>query len=339
MKKSARVDINQAARRAIFKSTGSALPEKVLDNFDLEKMVDTSDDWITSRTGIKQRRIISQGQTTASLATQAAKQTLKRASLKGDDLDLIICATVTTEMVFPSTACFIQDNLKNRHCFAYDLAAACCGFIYAITNAAAMISTGQTQNALIIGAETLSNITDYTDRSNCILFGDGAGALLLQSAENTDRGVLYSSMHADGSKWKPLYCPAYGSRHPVGKPLEDKSMIYMRINGREIYQLAVRRIVEMIEEVYQVCSLCNDDIAMIIPHQMNLRIMESTAKRLNLPMDKMYMNIEKYGNTSAASIAIALDEALQNGCVKSGDLIILVAFGGGVTWGVNLVRL
>ena len=248
MKKSARVDINQAARRAIFKSTGSALPEKVLDNSDLEKMVDTSDQWITSRTGIKQRRIISDGETSASLATQTAKQTLKRASIKGDDLDLIICATVTPEMVFPSTACFVQDNLKNHHCCAYDLAAACCGFIYSINIASTMIATGQIKNALIIGVETLSNITDYTDRSSCILFGDGAGALLLQSAENTDRGVLYSSMHADGSKWKSLYCSAYGSRYPANKPLDDDSMVYMRINGREVYQLAVRRIVEMIEQ-------------------------------------------------------------------------------------------
>ena len=339
MKKLARVDIGRAARRAVIKATGRALPEKVLDNADFEKMVDTSDEWITSRTGIKQRRIISEGESSATLATEAAKQTLKRARLRGEELDFIICATVTPEMVFPSTACFVQNSLNNHQSCAFDLAAACCGYIYAMSIASAQITTGQAQNVLIMGVETLSTLTDYTDRSSCILFGDGAGAALLQPVENTDRGVLYSSLHADGGKWKPLRCMAYGSRHPADKPLEDKSMIYMRINGREVYQQAVRRIVEMVEEVYRVCGICNDDIAMVIPHQMNLRIMESSAKRLNLPAHKMYSNIERYGNTSAASIAIALDEALQNGALKEGDLVVLVAFGGGLTWGANLIRL
>jgi len=335
----ARVDINQATRRAVLVSTGHSLPEKILDNIDLEKMVETSDEWITSRTGIKQRRIAGEGQTTATIATQASRIALDRAMIDPNDLDFIICGTVTPEMVFPATACFIQSNLDNHHCCAFDLSAACSGFTYAITLASSLISAGQAHNILTIGAETLSRITNYKDRASCILFGDGAGAALFQAQENTNRGVLYSTVHADGGGWTTLNCQAYGSRHPAYTSLEDKNKIYMYINGREIYQLAVRHIVEMIEKIYHDCDICNDDIAMIIPHQMNLRIIESTAKRVHVNMDKMFVNIDKYGNTSAASIAIALDEALQNGILKQGDLIILVSFGAGLTWGANLLRL
>ena len=333
------VNIDQAARRAVIKATGSALPEKILDNFDLEKIVDTSDEWITTRTGIKQRRIITANETTATLAAAAARQTLQRAGLSPADLDLIICATITPEMVFPATACFVQDALQNKNCSAFDLTAACSGFIYAVAVASSMIQTHQVNNALVLGAETLSNITNYQDRASCILFGDGAGAALLQAAENTTRGVLYNSLHADGSGWETLSCRAYGSRFPASKKLDDPNSIYMDIRGRETYQLAVRRIVEMVEETYDRCGIGNDDIKLIIPHQMNARIIESAVKRLKLPEDKMYVNIDKYGNTSAASIAIALDEALQNGRLKEGDLIILVAFGAGLTWAVNLIRL
>ena len=331
--------ISQPARRAVIKATGSAVPAKILGNTELEKMVNTSDEWITTRTGIKERRIIEEGESTASLALQAARQTLQRSNLDADQLDAIICATITPEMVFPSTACFVQDGLNNHNCCAYDLAAACSGFTYAITHAAAMIETGLMNNILVIGAETLSTITDYTDRSSCILFGDGAGAVLLEAEENSTRGVLYNSLHADGSGWETLCCQAYGSRHPAGKLLDRKNKIYMCIQGRETYQLAVRRIVEMIEETYRNCGLCNDDITLVIPHQMNSRIIESVVKRLKLPTEKMFVNIDKYGNTSAASIAIALDEALTNDHLKPGDLIILVAFGGGLTWAVNLIRL
>ena len=335
----ARVDINLAARRAVLVSTGRSLPEKILDNNDLEKMVDTSDEWITSRTGIKQRRIADQNQTTATLATEASRLALTKAHIDSKDLDFIICSTVTPEMVFPSTACFVQKNLDNHQCGAFDLAAACSGFTFAVTIASSIISSGQAHNILTIGAETLSRITNYQDRTSCILFGDGAGAALFQARENTTRGVLYSSAHADGSGWASLTCQAYGSRHPAYCPLEDKNKIFMKINGREIYQLAVRRIVEMIEQIYLDCNICNDDIAMIVPHQMNSRIIESTAKRVHINMDKMFVNIDKFGNTSSASIAIALDEALQTGSLNQGDLVILVSFGAGLTWGANLIRL
>lgn len=333
------VNIDQPARRAVVKATGGALPDKILDNHDLEKLVDTSDEWITTRTGIKQRRIASEAESTATLATIAARQALQRAGLSGPQLDLIICATITPEMVFPATACFVQDALENRSCCAFDLSAACSGYTYGIAFAAAMIEMGSVEKALIIGAETLSTITNYQDRSSCILFGDGAGAVILELEENTTRGVLYNSLHADGSGWETLSCRAYGSRNPVGKKLNDKNEIYMDIRGRETYQLAVRRIVEMVEETYERCGLCNDDIKLIIPHQMNARIIESVIKRLNLPKEKMYINIDRYGNTSSASIAIALDEAAQNGCLRPGDLVILVAFGAGLTWAVNLIRL
>lgn len=334
-----KVNITQPTRRAVVRATGSILPEKVLDNAALEAIVDTSDKWITTRTGIKQRRIISNGESTATLAIQAAKNTLEKANFRGKELDLIICSTITPEMVFPATACLVQQALENRSCCAFDLTAACSGYVYAISIASTMISAGQLNSALVLGAETLSTITNYNDRNSCILFGDGAGAVLLEAENNTTYGVLYSRLHADGSGWDTLSCLAYGSRYPVGRELEDKSKVYMQINGRETYQLAVRRIVEMIEDVYQACGICNNDIAMIIPHQMNLRIIESVMKRLDLAKDKMFVNIDKYGNTSAASIAIALDEAIQDKHLKRGDLVILVAFGAGLTWGVDLIRL
>jgi len=302
-------------------------------------MVKTSDEWITARTGIKQRRIANDKQTTATLATEASKMALDQAHIHPNELDFIICGTVTPEMVFPSTACFIQNSLDNHHCCAFDLSAACSGFVYAVTLASSLISNGQAKNVLTIGAETLSRITNYQDRASCILFGDGAGAALFQAQENTTKGVLYSAVHADGGGWTTLNCKAYGSRHPAYLPLDDKDNIYMYINGRETYQLAVRRIVEMIEQIYRDCNICNDDIAMIIPHQMNSRIIESTAKRIHVNMDKMFVNIDKFGNTSAASIPIALNEVLQNQTLKQDDLIILVSFGGGLTWGANLIRL
>ena len=326
-------------RRAVIVGTGCSVPEKILTNADLEKMVDTSDEWITTRTGIKERRIICNGDTTASLALEAARQALEAAEVKGEQLDLIICATITPEMPFPATACFIQHGVGNRNCCAFDVSAACSGYTYGVSMAATLIESGRYGTALVLGSETLSTITDYTDRTSCILFGDGAGAMVLQGEEDSDRGVLYSSLHADGSGWETLSCWAYGSRHPVGQELDHQDKVYIKIKGRETYQLAVRRIVELIEESYDAWDLCNDDIAPIIPHQMNARIIESVVKRLRLPPEKMFVNIDKYGNTSSASIAIALDEAVRTNLIKHGDLVVLVAFGAGLTWGVNLIRL
>ncbi len=324
--------------RAIIAGTGSYLPSKVLTNQDLTKIVDTTDEWITTRTGIKARHIAADGETTAQFATEAAKRALADAGLEAKDIELIMVATITPEMVFPSTACFVQDAIKAKNAWAFDLAAACSGFVYGLSIARQFVISGRYNNVMVIGAETLSKITDYEDRSSCILFGDGAGAVIVQKSETAKMGMMYSCASADGSSWQSLSCRAYGSRNPVGKPLDDPKQIYMDINGREIYQLAVRRIVEMVYECFDRCNLTADDISMFIPHQMNARIIESIGKRLKLPSERIYINISKYGNTSAASIPIALDECRREGRIKPGDIVLMVAFGGGLTWGANVVQ-
>ncbi|MFA6185588.1 MAG: beta-ketoacyl-ACP synthase III [Phycisphaerae bacterium] len=333
-------DKNQAgAFRAVIAGTGSCIPEKTLTNDDLSKIVDTNDEWITTRTGIKVRHIAADNQTTADLAVEAAKKAISQAKISAEDVELIITATITPEMVFPSTACFVQDRLGAKKAWAFDLSAACSGFVYALSIAQQFVISGKYDNVLVIGAETLSKITDYKDRSSCILFGDGAGAAVIKRGDmKGSKGVFYSACGSDGSGWKSLNCPAYGSRNPVSKPLEDSNMVYMKINGREVYQLAVRKIIEMVDEGLTNCGLTIKDIDMFIPHQMNARIIESVAKRLELADEKVFINIDKYGNTSAASIPIALDECVRQGRVKKGDIALLVAFGGGLTWGANLIE-
>jgi 3-oxoacyl-[acyl-carrier-protein] synthase-3 len=327
------------AFRAVIAGTGSAIPQKQLTNEDLTKMVETSDEWITTRTGIKVRHIAAEDQTTASLSTEAAKKALQQAGILAEDLELIIVATVTPEMVFPATACFVQDQLGAKKAWAFDLSAACSGFVYALSIAQQFVINGKYDNILVIGAETLSKITDYKDRTSCILFGDGAGAAVVKRGDiNGSRGIFYSTSGSDGSGWRSLNCPAYGSRYPADKPLENPNDIYMQINGREVYQLAVRKIVETIEDCMANCNLSTDDIGLVIPHQMNARIIESVAKRLKLADEKVFMNIDKYGNTSAASIPIALDECIRQGKIKKGDIVLLVAFGGGLTWGANVIE-
>jgi 3-oxoacyl-[acyl-carrier-protein] synthase-3 len=302
-------------------------------------MVDTSDEWITTRTGIKNRHVVSENETTASLSTEAARKAIEKAGLSPEELDLIIVATVTPEMVFPSTACFVQNALGAKNAWAFDLNAACCGFINALTVGERFVSSGAHKNVMIIGAETLTRITDYTDRTSCILFGDGAGAVLLRQADAKGKaGIIYSRMTADGSEWAPISCQAYGSRYPSSKPLADPHMAFMTVRGREVYQLAVRRIVEVVEEALSDCEMTLDDIDLFIPHQMNARIIESAAKRLNLPDEKVYVNIAEYGNTSAASIPIALDECCRNGKVHPGSTVVFVSFGAGLTWGANIVK-
>jgi len=327
------------AFRAIIAGTGSCIPEKQLTNEDLTKMVDTSDEWITTRTGIKVRHIAAENQTTASLATDAAKKALRQANISAQDVELIIVATATPEMVFPATACFVQEQLGAKKAWAFDISAACSGFVYALSIAQHFVIAGRYDNVLVIGAETLSKITDYKDRKSCILFGDGAGAALVKrGALNGSRGIFYSTSGSDGTGWPSLNCPAYGSRYPAGKPLENPNFIYVQINGKEVYQLAVRKIIETIEDCLTNCRLSADDIKLFIPHQMNARIIESVAKRLQLPDEKVFLNIDKYGNTSAASIPIALDECIRQGKIKKGDIVLLVAFGGGLTWGANVIE-
>ncbi len=323
--------------RAVVAGHGSFAPEKTLTNEDLAKRVDTSDEWITTRTGIKIRHITSDNETTAFLATEAARRALVKANLNAVDIEMIIVATITPEMVFPSTASFVQRALGAHKAWVFDLSAACSGFIYGLSIVQQFIESGRIKNALIIGAETLTKITDWTDRTSCILFGDGAGAVVLQRADDGRRGILYSTMYSDGERWEALNCQAYGSRYPSSKELDDPKKIFMQIKGREVYQQAIRRIVETVNECLEACALTIDDIAMIISHQMNARIIESASKRLGLPDEKVFINIHEYGNTSAASVPIAFDECARTGRLKRGDIVILVAFGAGLTWGANVL--
>jgi len=324
--------------RAVITGYGSFAPAKTLTNDELAKMVDTSDEWITTRTGIKVRHITTEKESTAFLATEAAKIALAQAKLKARDVELIIVATITPEMVFPSTASFVQKALKAKKSWVFDLAAACSGFIFGLSIIQQFIESGRYNNALLIGAETLTKITDWTDRKSCILFGDGAGAMVLERGESKDSGILYSTMHSDGDCWEALNCQAYGSRHPAKAPLDDPKKIFMQINGRQVYQQAIRRIVETVTNCLEHCNLTMDDISMMISHQMNARIIESASKRLNIPNEKVFVNINEYGNTSAASVPIAFDECVRKGNIKRGDIVILVAFGAGLTWGANLIK-
>ncbi|MCK4913555.1 MAG: ketoacyl-ACP synthase III [Planctomycetes bacterium] len=334
------IDGTVSPYRAVISGHGSFVPEKTLTNADLAKMVDTSDEWIKVRTGIEKRHITTDSETTALLATEAAKIALKKAELAAEDVELIIIGTITPEMVFPSTASFVQRALNAKKAWVFDLAAACSGFVYGVSIAQQFIENGRIKNALVIGAETLSKITDWTDRTSCILFGDGAGAVVLERSEDKNRkGIVYSMMASDGDYWEALCCKAYGSLNPAKKPLSDPSQTCMQIKGREVYQQAVRRIVEAVNHCLKHCNLSTDDISMLISHQMNARIIESATKRLNLPKEKVFLNIAEYGNTSAASVPIAFDDCARQGRVKRGDIIIFVAFGAGLTWGANVIQL
>ncbi len=323
---------------AVITGHGSFAPAKTLTNEELAKMVDTTDEWITTRTGIKSRHITSDDETTAYLATEAAKKALKKAGLDAGEVELIIVATITPEMVFPSTASFVQRALGAKKAWVFDLAAACSGFVYGLSIVQQFLESGRCNNALVIGAETLTKITDWSDRTSCILFGDGAGAVVLERKKDGQSGILYSIMASDGNKWRALNCQAYGSRHPANKKLDDPKKTYMEIRGREVYQQAIRRIVETVTSCLEHCNLSIDDIAMVISHQMNARIIESAARRLKLPPEKVFLNIAEYGNTSAASVPIAFDECARKGKIKKGDIIIFVAFGAGLTWGANVIQ-
>ncbi|MCF7955528.1 MAG: ketoacyl-ACP synthase III [Phycisphaerae bacterium] len=324
--------------KAVIAGTGMHVPAGTLTNADLEKIVDTSDEWISTRTGIKTRHICKEGDTTATLAAEAAQKAIEDAGITPLDIDIIIVATITPEMVFPSTACFVQQLIGATNAWAFDVNAACSGFVYSLSIAHQFVTSGRYQNILVIGAETLSKITDYEDRNSCVLFGDGAGALIVQGKIGGDAGIMYGCSSSDGGGWTSLNCQAYGSRNPAAIELENPKDIFMNINGREIYHLAVRRIVEMVYDCIDNCDLTIDDIDMFIPHQMNARIIESVAKRIKLKDDRVFINIDKYGNTSAASIPMALDDCRRQGKIKSGDIVLVAAFGAGLTWGANLIR-
>jgi 3-oxoacyl-[acyl-carrier-protein] synthase-3 len=323
---------------AILTGTGSALPEKRLTNDDLATMVDTNDAWIVQRTGIKERRIAGEGETTASLATAAARKALDSAGIAASELDLIIVATITPEMVFPSTACFVAASLGLNSTPAFDMSAACSGFIYAANVAANFIKAGQYKTVMVIGAETLSRIIDYTDRASCILFGDGAGAVILQRSNDASKGLVYASLHADGNGAEAMKCMP-GSRHPICSDLLTTRDQYIKLKGREVYKFAVTKFAELIEDAMRVAELSRDDLKLIIPHQVNQRIIDSAMEKLEMGPEKAHVNIDRYGNTSAASIPIALDEAMRAGRLSAGDAVVFVAFGAGLTWANAVLKI
>lgn len=324
--------------KAAIVGTGRYLPERVLDNADLERMVDTSNEWIITRTGIRERRIASDGEATSTLSVRAARRALDDAGVDPSEVDLIAVATITPDMMFPSTACTVQAALGAHRAGAFDILAACSGWLYAVGLASKCIETGQNKTVLVIGAETLSKVTDYTDRATCILFGDGAGAAVLQAAQD-GRGVLFTSMRADGRGGDMMTLPAGGSRLPATFRTVGDRLHYIRIRGREVFKFAVNSFIELIHEAMVRCELGVDDVALVVPHQVNSRIIEAAVKKLDIPLEKVYQNIDRYGNTSAASIPIALDEAKKEGRLRSGDTAILVAFGGGLTWASAVVRM
>ena len=314
--------------------TGSYLPEKVLTNDDLAKFVDTSDEWIAARTGIRQRHVAAEGETTGDLAYQAALRALEAAGVDASELDLIVLGTTTPDLVFPSTACLLQHRLGANGCPAFDVNAACSGFVYALSVADKFIRSGAAKTALVVGAETLTRMVDWSDRSTCVLFGDGAGAVVLKADAET--GILNTHLHADGGKKELLWNPVGVS---VGfKPGEHNAGVRILMAGNEVFKHAVKALDSVVEETLEANGLDRHDIDWLIPHQANLRIIEATAKRLEMPMERVVVTVDKHGNTSSGSVPLALDAAVRSGSIQRGQLVLLEAFGGGFTWGSALLR-
>lgn len=324
-------------QRAGVLGTGHSYPEGILTNADLTKIVETSDEWITTRTGIKQRRKAAPHEYTSLFAVRAARQAIERARLDPADIDLLLCATVTPDQILPSTGCIVQAELGANNAAAMDIVAACSGFLYGVSLADSMIRTGQVRNAVVVGAEILTQYVDYTDRQTCVLFGDGAGAAVLGPVEN-GRGILASKIKSDGRYEEQLFSPGGGTRKkPTAETLAAGDH-YFKMKGNELFKVAVRSMAEISREVLEQAGVKSSDISLFIPHQANQRITEAVADRLNVDMSKVYSNIAVHGNTSSASIPIALDECVEAGRVKEGDLVLMASFGGGVTWGAVLMR-
>jgi 3-oxoacyl-[acyl-carrier-protein] synthase-3 len=317
--------------------TGSYLPEKVLTNADLEKMVDTNDEWIVSRTGIRERRIAAPEEASSDLSVKAAEKALKKAGIRAEELDMIIVTTVTPDMNFPATACLVQDRLGAKKAATFDLSAACTGFIYGISTGAQFIATGVYKYVLVIGVECLSRIVDWTDRNTCVLFGDGAGAAVLGPVEE-GYGFLSFELGGDGSGGNLLNLPAGGSRLPASEKTIQERLHYVHMSGREVFKFAVRVMGNATEEALAKAGLSKEDIDFLVPHQANIRIIDSAVKRLGLTEDKVVVNLDRYGNMSSASIPVALDEAVERGQIKKGDTMVLCGFGGGLTWGATVLK-
>jgi len=317
---------------------GMATPRHILTNDELSKTVETSDEWISQRTGIRQRHIARDGETTLSLATEACRQAVEQAGIAPRDIDLLICATLTPEMCCPSTAARIVDELGAIPAGAMDISVACSGFVYGINIASSLIRSGMYRNIVVVGAELLSTIVDWKDRRTCVLFGDGAGAAVVTPSEDPAHGSLHHTMHSDGGKWNALYCPRNASHIPVGDEVFSGAFNTLQMNGREVFKFAVTTLRSSIDNTLAAAGVTLDDVKLIVPHQSNMRILEAARDKLGLPPEKMIINIDRYGNTSAASVPICLKEAHDAGRIKPGDLVLFVALGGGLSWSSNLWR-
>lgn len=327
-----------SGKRAVVLGVGHAVPKQVMTNDDLAKIVDTNDEWITQRTGIRERRISSPEETSSTLAVEAGRKALAAAGVSPSEIDLVICGTVTGDMLFPATACLIQHQLGIPHCGAFDVGAACAGFIYASEVASSMLMAGTAKTALVIGVDTLTKFVDWNDRSTCVLFGDGAGAVVLRAEEDTDRGLLKTVLLADGAGVPHIHLAAGGSLHPPSNPESSKYSNTIFMAGAEVYRFAVTAMGDACCKLLEMAGMEASDIDLFVPHQANLRIIDSAAKRIGLPDEKVFINVHKYGNTSGGSIPIALSEAAEQGRLKKGDIVMTVGFGAGLVWGANIIR-
>ncbi len=319
-------------------STGSFVPKKVLTNFDLEKMVETSDEWISERTGIKERRILDKNQTTSDLAYNAAIKAIDRANITVDDIDMIIVATISPDVPMPSTACYLQKKLKAYNAVAFDISAACSGFIYGVTTAKAFIESGMYKRVLLVGVEALSRIIDWTDRNTCVLFGDGAGAMIFE-ASDTENDIISTYLGTNGDHTEILNIPAGGANNPTSEETVKQKLHCLKMIGKEVFKISVLKMSLSVTKAQELVGLTDKDIDLYIPHQANLRIIEAVAKKAGIAREKVYINVHKYGNMSAATTIVALDEAYQEGRVKKGNLVELVAFGAGLTWGACILKI
>ena len=324
--------------KATITATSRYLPKQIMTNYELEKMVDTSDEWIQSRTGIVERRVVSEGETTSDMCTIIAEELLKRSNTDPNEVDVIIIATVTPDMPTPATASLVQNRIGANNAWGFDLSGACTGFIYALDTGSRLIESGKYKKVIVIGSDTMSSILDYTDRNTCVLFGDGGGGVMLERAKHSDSGVIDSILRTDGSGSDYLKIPGGGSLHPASYETVDQHLHYIRQDGQVVFKYAIKGMADISEEILKKNNIDSNSISLYVPHQANKRIIDGAAQRCGFTDDQVYININKYGNTTAGTIPICLDEAKELGRIKDGDLILLAAFGAGFTWGSMLIR-